>query len=104
MKLKDRINFYTTLTKADIIIDGTKITLPIDNATQEIDVQQEKTEILSFIRKQLQNYSITLESKIMMDTNPQKKLYTTTDKFNRMAEKNPNLLILKDRLNLEIDI
>ena len=81
------MNFYTALTKAAIIIEGTKIVLPIDNATQEIDIQTEKTDILSFIRKELQNYNITLESLIMKDTNPQKKLYTTTDKLTTWLKK-----------------
>jgi DNA polymerase III subunit gamma/tau len=61
-----------------------------------------KTELLSFLRKQLQNYELDIEAIVSVEED-KKIVYTSSDKFNYLAKKNPALLELKQKLGLDID-
>ena len=67
-----------------------------------IEWQNRKPDLLEFLRNKLQNFALTIswEVKVIEGT---VKYYTNRDKFVRMAEKNPTLLELKKRLNLELE-
>ena len=55
------------------------------------------------MRKELNNYSVQLVTTIT-NNNSEKKLYTATDKFKRMAEKNPAINKLRQQFDLDIEI
>ena len=59
-------------------------------------------ELLGYLKKELNNYQVTVEPQI---TSQEKnaKAYTDREKFEKMAKKNPNLIKLKNELDLEID-
>lgn len=98
---KDSI--VVTLSKrAPILQEDYKIVLSIDNKTQEGGLEREKQDLLEMIRKKLNNFAITLET-IIEDSGDDTFLYTNKDKFKKMAEKNPHLILLQKRLNLDID-
>jgi len=102
-KEQGKESLYVTLTKRKPTIDKlNKITLTIDNKAQEQGLEKEKQNILEFLRTRLSNHSISFEYHIEEMPN-EAHLYTTKDKFNKLAEKNPNLLELKKRLNLDFD-
>lgn len=78
------------------------ITLTIQNETQKEQLLFIKQEFVDEIRKQLQNNSIGLE--VVTSTHEtQTKAYKPIDIFKAMSEKNPALLELKKRFDLEID-
>jgi len=56
----------------------------------------------AFLRKNLNNFKIQLNTQIVL-TQEKTKPYTPEEKFNKMAEKNPELINLKKTLDLEID-
>ena len=95
-------NFYATLTKHKLEINGNVITLPVDNKVQADLIKDRKTELLGILREKLNNYQIQLETKVMEVTSNDKP-YTSHDKYDKMVEKNPALKKLKDQLSLEID-
>jgi len=54
------------------------------------------------IKEGLNNYHIQLEV-VVNEQEVKSKAYLPQEKFRKMAEKNPALKTLKDKLNLEID-
>lgn len=96
-------NFYVTLTARlpERRENGTFV-LTIDNMVQEDEVNRRKSEILSFLRKDLNNRHVDLE--VVVSNNPDDKRHISPeDRFKKMAEKNPAITRLKNQLDLEID-
>ncbi len=60
------------------------------------------TELLGYLKKELNNYEIELNTQITAKEE-NNKAYTDQEKFEQMANKNPNLRKLKNNLDLEID-
>jgi len=96
-------NFFSTLTKRKPELkDNFLIELLIDNKVQEDEIILRKADLLGFLRKNLNNFKIQLNTQIVL-TQEKTKPYTPEEKFNKMAEKNPELINLKKTLDLEID-
>lgn len=93
---------HTTLTTSNISFENNNITLLINNETQREQLQNIKQEFLDDIRKQLSNNLVTLSIEIS-SLEVQSKAYKPSDIFKTMVEKNPALLELKKRFDLEID-
>jgi hypothetical protein len=84
-------------------IDITSIGFIIDNKVQEQDIEKEKPVMMEYIRKELNNFHVQLHLAHTTDENNQQILYTSRDKFKKLAEKNPHLLTLKQRFNLDLE-
>ncbi|MGZ3920339.1 MAG: DNA polymerase III subunit gamma/tau [Bacteroidia bacterium] len=93
---------HATLTNSAISYDESVITLTINNETQRELLNNMKQDFLDELRKILQNNSITLQLEISKQES-QAKAYKPADIFKSMVEKNPALLELKKRFDLEID-
>ena len=91
-----------TLSTAQIILTNKTITLQINNESQKENLMSIKQDFLYELRKLLQNNLITLEVETTA-AEAQGKAYKPVDIFKSMAEKNPALLELKKRFDLEID-
>ena len=90
------------LTSAHLTFENNIIKLGINNETQREQLQNSKQIFLDEIRKQLQNNSVGLEIELLQNIE-KTKAYKPKDVFKVMAEKNPALLELKKRFDLEID-
>lgn len=100
---KGKINLHSTLsTRKPDLKENFSIEFTIENKAQEEELEHEKADLLSFLRKRLNNHEIQLKL-IVNKTEGEKKIYTASDKFKRMAEKNPNIDKLKQQFDLEID-
>jgi single-stranded DNA-specific DHH superfamily exonuclease len=62
----------------------------------------EETELVQFLRKELSNPTVTLRITIK-EAELKQRLYTDKEKFNYLAEKQPLLLKLKEKLYLDTD-
>ncbi len=94
---------YATLTTCKSELNEKNLlTLTIHNEAQKEILQNIKQEFLDFIRKEISNSSVNLEI-VITEEAPASKLYKPGDKFKFLSEKNPVLLELKKRLDLEID-
>ena len=71
------------------------------NRKQEQKLMDEHIRILKFLKKKLKNSAIEMQVRITVE-NEKKLAYTPLEKFKLMAEENHYLLILKEKLNLEI--
>ncbi|MNS17648.1 DNA polymerase III subunit tau [compost metagenome] len=100
-----KIGLHTVMTvnKPKLRPDYTIEITVIDKYQTDI-VNDERINILRFLKQQLQNNTIKIETVIGKgDEQVKKTLYTSTDKFKYLADKNPNLLELRRRMDLEID-
>lgn len=74
----------------------------LENRLIEGEFNLIRGEMTDFLRKNLQNSRITLQTTIA-ENDMTRKPYTDREKFERMAEKNPNLKTLKETLDLDIE-
>ncbi len=84
-----------------ILNDGFEIEYKVDSMIIAKDTLS-VTSLLEFLKKELNNNQITLKP-ITPAKNEQKTAYTDREKFAEMTKKYPEILNLKDQLNLEID-
>ena len=101
--VRSQPGFYSTLTKySPALKEDYKIHLTLDNAAQSEELKEKKMDILTYLRNELKNNKIDIETTIN-ETPRVDKPYTNTEKFNRLNEINPNLAKLKSQLGLDID-
>ena len=81
----------------------TEIHLVLSNNLELDRFKTLKPSILGHLRKSLQNDSIDILVTVKHEVDT-KKVYTNSDKFKVMMEKNPSLAELKDRLGLDTNI
>lgn len=79
-----------------------RVILRVSNPLQEDDVNSVKGEVQNFLRKELNNVDIELKIEIMQQQTT-KKMYTDSDRFNYLCEKNPFLGVLKQKFSLDFE-
>ena len=103
IKKEGKINIFTIMTaNPPVLLDNFLIELLIENKIQEDLLSSEKVDLLNYLRVEMKNFSIDFQTKYMEQTQ-KKRLYTSSDKYQHMLEKNPNLEEFKRRFNLDLD-
>ncbi len=97
----DKIHLYTLMNN-DPIIEGTEITVLVENLALESTLQNEKVELLNFLRAELRNFDLQIVTKRAENTQ-KKRIYTNKDKYTYMVEKNPQIEDFRRRFNLDIN-
>lgn len=101
---KQNKSIYVSLTEAPVILtQANEIILTLLNHSQLEKFQELKQEMLDAIRKDLKNNIVVLKFDIKQEENSTTKAYKPIEKFKVMSEKNPALLELKKRFDLDID-
>ena len=85
-----------------VLQEDHKIEITLSNTSQVELVQDEKMNILDFLRKKMNNDFIDLNFKVN-EISKEDIPYTNSDKFKKMYEKNKNLEILGQKLGLDPD-
>ncbi len=97
-----KINLYTLLTSHPPELgENALITVSVENGALESTLQSEKIVLLNFLRSQLQNFSIDIQTK-RIESSYKQRIYTNPDKYKYLVEKNPQLDELRRRFNLDI--
>lgn len=95
---------FATLSTSRLELNDTNtILLFIHNEAQKEILMNVRQEFLDNIRQLLSNNTISLDIRIEEVQVATGKVYKPADKFKFLAEKNPQLLELKKRLDLELD-
>lgn len=92
----------TVLRTADIQVEGQNIKLFLSNETQKEQLHFIRQEFVDFIRQHCSNPALMVETSVN-ETPKETKAYKPSDVFKAMSQKNPHLLELKKRFDLEID-
>ena len=82
-------------------VKGTIIHLEFPNATNKVEVERQQYDLLSYVRKTLSNYDISLSITIN-EVMEKQYAYTAADKFEKLKEKNPNIDILRKTFDLDV--
>nr|WP_294870239.1 DNA polymerase III subunit gamma/tau [uncultured Pedobacter sp.] len=98
-----KINIYTLLSSSDPILDSPEeITVHVEHKLQEGLLQEEMIDFLNFLRPSLKNFNVTIKAKQVART-VVNRLYTNTEKYQYLIEKNPKLEEMRKRFNLDVN-
>jgi hypothetical protein len=92
---------YQLLTQPLEMIEN-KIILHLHNPVQESMLNNLKIDLINFLRERLRNQSIQIVGELRA-ADERKVIYTNREKFDYLAQKNPMLKELKERLGLDTD-
>ncbi len=84
-------------------ISHNKILLEVSNSSELTQAEDDRLNLLSFLKEQLDNRSIYIEIVLAKEEKQEKTYYTNKDKFEAMATENPALNELKMKLGLDIE-
>jgi DNA polymerase-3 subunit gamma/tau len=103
VKADGKATLGTMLTaNAPVMLQPYTFEIIVSNRTQEAVFREEKPGLMNHLRTTLRNFDIDVQTRIDEQT-VVRKPYTTIEKFQHMAAKNPQLIELKKRFNLEFD-
>jgi len=83
-------------------LNGSIVTVALANTVEEPLLQSMMTDLVTYLRNRLSNPTIKVES-VMKEMDVKKMAYTNKEKFDLLAEKNPMLKELRERLGLDPD-
>ena len=98
---KDQVAEFHLLSR-EIDLNGSIVTVALANTVEEPLLQSMMTDLVTYLRNRLSNPTIKIES-VMKESGKKKIAYTNKEKFDLLAEKNPLLKELKERLGLDPD-
>ena len=103
-KLEGKLGLHTTLTKSKPTLnDDFSILFVIDSEVQRMELQLESQSLLDFLRSELNNGLIQLKLEVTAHDKPKLSQLSSKERFFQMAEKNPDLHLLKEEFNLDIE-
>ena len=98
-----KMNLFITLTSSDPTLEEeTLINLKISNDAQEKILDENKIQLMDYLRTSLNNDFISLKTELSEDIKSDIP-YTPKDKFIKMTEENPHLNTLQQKLGLDPD-
>ena len=86
----------------ELTLNGTTLHLTLDNTLQVNYLTELKPDLMMYLRTELQNSQVQLEHTVNQQE-VKKMIYSSQDKYNFLADKNPALHELRKVLNLEVD-
>ncbi len=82
---------------------GHIIVFPLKNETQESELMKVKSELLNHLRQSLKNDTLLLETEYLIEETKETVIFTNSDRWKAMIDKNPALEMLKEKLRLDLD-
>jgi DNA polymerase-3 subunit gamma/tau len=98
---KDQVAEFHLLNRT-VDVQGSTVTVALANSIEEPLLQIILPDLLTYLRNRLSNSTIRVES-VLKKEEGKKIAYTNKEKFDLLAEKNPMIKELKDRLGLDPD-
>jgi len=95
--------FYNALIKRNPLRkDDETYIIQLDSQIQKDYILDHFEGFITFLRKQLRNFHLSIEIEII-ENQDETKFLTSKQKFELMARKNPNLHVFKSLFNLDIE-
>jgi hypothetical protein len=92
---------YQMLSQPFELRNNTQIVVSLHSPVHETMLNGIRLELGSLLREKLRNTSIQLMGEFVKEGEQKKAIYTNTDKFEYLMEKNPALRELKERFGLD---
>jgi DNA polymerase-3 subunit gamma/tau len=83
------------------LIDTHTICLEFPNNTNKIEVERQQFELLQYLKKSVNNYSITLDIKVN-ESLEKKYAFTPEDKYEKLVSKNKHVELLRKKFDLDL--
>ena len=100
--ISDRPNLLATLSNTPDLLDGNKLLLKIGNSVQEEEVRLIKPDLIGFLKRELRNSDIELSTSIeRIET--ERTHFNDSEKLQILIQKNPELMELKQKFNLDFN-
>jgi hypothetical protein len=99
-RLNDRPNLQSTLSNPPKLKEDFQLVLEIENTVQEDLISTIKPELVSWLRKELRNSKIQLNT-VITEKVKGRIIYTDAEKFDELLKENPSLALLRKKLNLD---
>ncbi|TAH44134.1 MAG: DNA polymerase III subunit gamma/tau [Bacteroidetes bacterium] len=104
LQTQGRLTLHAALIKrTPELSENFTVRFKVDSGAVEKDLNEIKPDLLSFIRKKLSNYSVQVIVEVILGDDTGQIPYTPSEKFKKLAEKNPLLNEMKNQFDLEID-
>ncbi len=104
VKKDGKINLFTLLNSGNpTLSDGYLIEFTLENKVQEELLLHERVDLLNFLRTDLNNFQLELKT-IVAEQAEGKRLYTSTEKYEYMVEKNPAVEEFRKTFNLDLEL
>jgi hypothetical protein len=104
-KKAKRVSLVSTLTLCELELKGNVVIFNVLNALQEVQLNDERTDLLFHLRKNVKNSLIELSIKVIIsedgDDSP-KTFLNDKERYMDMVTKNPSLDDLRKRLDLDL--
>lgn len=84
----------------DPVLDGTIIRLELPNEGSKVDFENNKNELLGYLRGKLHNHDIMIEVSVN-EVNDTKYAFTPEEKYERLKAINPALELLRKTFDLD---
>jgi len=84
------------------ILDKNTLEMEVDNNVELGFFNEEQQKLVPYLRETLKNTQIRFEVK-MVEREKTRKLYLPEEKFKYMAEKNPNLVYLRQKIQTDLE-
>ncbi|NOT74341.1 MAG: hypothetical protein HOP08_05380 [Cyclobacteriaceae bacterium] len=98
---KNQVGEYQLL-KREFEFDHPTIFVILTNPVEESFIENFRHECIAFLRDRLKNSELTITTRLKQ-AEGKRIIYTSKEKFEHLAEKNPYLNELKDKLGLDWD-
>ncbi len=103
IKADRNMSLFTIFTaNAPVMLEPYKFEVLVANKVQENLFRDEKPSLMNYLRVGLRNFDIEVNTRVD-EIKASKRPYTTTEKYQHMASKNPQLAELRRRFNLDLD-
>lgn len=103
VKADGKKNLVTIFTSnAPRMIKPYEFEILVGNKVQENIFKEERPEMHNFLRAKLNNFTIEVNARVD-EQKVVRKPYTTSEKFQHMVSRNPQLMDLRNRFNLDLD-
>lgn len=99
---KNRSLFITLNQRTPKLLSDYKLEFPVENKVQKQQIEDVALDLVFFLRKKLNNYSIMLDVPVT-NVPKQKKHYSAEERYKYLAEKYPAIELLRKKLDLDID-
>ena len=101
-RYEEQVHLYNTLTNKPELQDNCLVSIKVENSVQQDQIRQLKPEIIGYLRRSLKNSKIDVHVDLIKAQN-EDKLLTSDQKMQAMIKKNPALLLMKNKFNLDFN-
>jgi DNA polymerase III subunit gamma/tau len=99
---KNETDFSSLTMTKPILLEEGKVSFTVYNMMAHERLNENKTDLMTFLRRELRNYIFTLDIILSKEEGLQ-KIYTPQDKYKRMAEINPAINKLRQQFELDVE-